>query len=255
MAEILAEIQKIPPVTRFLVGSSVGVTLSAALNLVSPYSLIYIHQLVTKRWELWRLYTSFFLGSMRLDYVFELAMLYRNSNNLEAMYYEGRSSDYAWQLFIACMTIVLANRPLNSWDHHRPLFHTLTYLTCALAPPGSQTSVMGLITLPVTYFPYAMLGMDLLTNGMDSAAQSVSGMVVGHLWWWLVWGAGTGAGERGLLASYARAPRWLRNIFGEREGTRGSHRAGYHVVPPRTRDSSSRSTGHRWGTGHTLGSS
>ena len=49
MAEILAEIQKIPLVTRFLVGSYVGVTLSAVLNIVSPYNLIYINQLVTKR--------------------------------------------------------------------------------------------------------------------------------------------------------------------------------------------------------------
>jgi len=114
---------------------------------------------------------------------------------------------------------------------------------------------MGLITLPVVYFPYAMLSMDLLTNGMDSAAQSVSGMIVGHLWWWLVWGAGTGAGERGPLAGYARAPRWLRDLFRERGGARVSHRAGYHVVPPRQQDSSARDTGHRWGAGHRLGES
>lgn len=112
MAEILAEIRKIPAVTRFLVGSSVGVTLSAALNIVSPYTLIYINELVTKRWQVngvcsWcgRSAAYFFLLSygdctrlsslgvspvlfcfemplfnsvhigMRLDYVFELAML------------------------------------------------------------------------------------------------------------------------------------------------------------------------------------
>lgn len=112
MADILAEIQKIPPVTRFLVVSSVGVTLSAALNIVSPYSLIYINQLVTKRWQVngvcsWcgrsaahsfllsygdctrlsflgvspalfylelSMFNSIHIG-MRLDYVFELAML------------------------------------------------------------------------------------------------------------------------------------------------------------------------------------
>ncbi|KAI6001566.1 Der1-like family-domain-containing protein [Pisolithus orientalis] len=257
MADLIAEVRKIPPVTRFLLGSSLGVTLAARLNIIPPYYLIFLKEHVTKQLELWRLYTSMFFGSMQFDYIFELAMLYRNSNGVETMYYQGRSSDYAWQLVFACLAIILANRPLESWSHNRPLLHTLTYLSCALAPPGTQSSIMGLITLPVAYVPYAMLGMDLLVSGMNVAAQSVSGLVVGHLWWWLVWGANTGAGgmERGPLANYARAPRWLRNWFGEREGVRGSSGAGYHVVPPRRQQTSARGTGHNWGGGQRLGSS
>jgi Derlin-2/3 len=62
MSDIWHEIDKIPPVTRSLVGSSLAVTLPTLLQVVSPYKLVFIRELVTKRWELWRLYTNFFLG-------------------------------------------------------------------------------------------------------------------------------------------------------------------------------------------------
>ncbi|KAG1741432.1 Der1-like family-domain-containing protein [Suillus paluster] len=263
MADILAELRKIPPVTRFLVSSSLGVTLSAIMNLVSPYRLIFISQAVISKWEVWRLYTSLFLGSMNLNYIFEMVMLYRNSNTLESTHYERRSSDYAWQLFLASLALIGINRPLQSYSHSRALFHTLTYLMCSLSPPGALTSVMGLITIPVAYFPYALLGMDLLMGGKTAAAQGVSGMLVGHAWWWLIWGSGIGTGgvEQGIYAGWGRAPAWLKSWFGEREehGRAGSRRGGVQAFAPRQRAeeaaASGRVTGHSWGSGTRLGDS
>ncbi|KAF9226274.1 DER1-domain-containing protein [Gyrodon lividus] len=258
MADLVAEIKKIPPVTRFLVISSLGITLPAILRLVPFNTLLFISSFITTRWELWRVYTSMFFGSTGLEYIFELVMLYRNSNSLESAHYERRSSDYAWQLFLASMGIITLNRPLGSVVHNRALLHTLTYLMCALSPPGAQTSVMGLFTIPVKYFPYALLGMDVLSGG---AAQGVTGMIVGHVWWWLVWGAGTGAGgvEQGSFASFARAPKWLRDLFGEREGDHGgSHRGGYQAFAPRQRaeqNVGARTNGYQWGSGQRLGTS
>lgn len=51
MAEIIAEVKKIPPVTRFLVLSSLGVTIPAIIGVVSAYKLVFVTYLVTKRWE------------------------------------------------------------------------------------------------------------------------------------------------------------------------------------------------------------
>ena len=51
MADIVAEIKKIPPVTRFLVLSSLGITVPAVLGLVPIHKLVFITPLVTKRWE------------------------------------------------------------------------------------------------------------------------------------------------------------------------------------------------------------
>ena len=115
---------------------------------------------------------------------------------------------------------------------------------------------MGLLTIPVKYFPYALLAIDAI-NGR--ASECVTGMIVGHLWWWLVWGSGTGAGsvEQGRFADFVLAPRWLRDWFGEREGERRpTDRGGYQVHAPRRAEqaANTRATGHSWGSGQRLGS-
>jgi Derlin-2/3 len=49
--DILAEIKKIPPVTRFLCGSSLAVTGATIASIVSPYSVVFARELVFKRFE------------------------------------------------------------------------------------------------------------------------------------------------------------------------------------------------------------
>lgn len=49
--DILAEIRKIPPVTRFLCGSSLAVTGATILTIVSPYSVIFAKELVLNKFE------------------------------------------------------------------------------------------------------------------------------------------------------------------------------------------------------------
>lgn len=51
MDQIVTEIKKIPPVTRFLTLSSIGVTLSAILKIVSPYTLIFQKSMVLKQFQ------------------------------------------------------------------------------------------------------------------------------------------------------------------------------------------------------------
>ena len=183
------------------------------------------------------------------------------------MTYVGRSADYAWQLFWAACAIVVStigilellrnlskpilqamNIPLGSFLHTRALLVCLTYLSSRLAPPGSQTSLWGLLTIPVVYFPYALIAMDFFISGPSAAAISVTGAVVGHLWWW-------GVHDTRALRSYASAPTWLSNwIDGPRrpEGARSS--GGVHVVPPRRREEPGAPAGHSWGSGQRLGS-
>ena len=74
------EIRKIPPVTRFLCGSSLAVSLPVMLQLLSPYKVIFVRAFVTEKFEvcfhaqmkrphsdeaqLWRIWSSFFFGGM-----------------------------------------------------------------------------------------------------------------------------------------------------------------------------------------------
>ena len=45
------ELRKIPPVTRFLCGSSLAVSVPVMLHLLSPYKVIFVRELVTQRFE------------------------------------------------------------------------------------------------------------------------------------------------------------------------------------------------------------
>jgi Derlin-2/3 len=212
----------------------------------------------------------------------------RNSDGLESNYYSRRSSDYAWQLFLAAGAILVSHPrfpsssqsdrtkqalcyPLDTYVHTRPLLVALTYLSSQLSPPGTQSSIFGLITLPVVYYPYLMVGMDLVMGGPAAAASGVVGLVVGHGWWWGIYG---GAGGRGSLESLGRAPAWVKNFVSDGPpdvaGAGGAANAGegaadpgpiggVHVITPRSRttgsSSSSTTTGYQWGSGQRLGDS
>ncbi|KAG5642536.1 hypothetical protein DXG03_002574 [Asterophora parasitica] len=276
MDGLVAELRKIPPVTRFLCASSLAVTIPVLMNIVSPYKVLYTYKYVfqqlqpdKKSWQVWRLYSSFFLGTSGINYIFDLVMLYRTTDQLESGPYSRRSADLAYQLLFACGSIIVATTPLNGMLFFHPLLVSLIYISSSLAPVGAQTSILGLITLPVKYLPYTVIGMDLLMGGPGHAAQAVAGAVVGHAWWLGVWGSQLGGGG-GVLQAYASAPAWLRNLVGE-GGTpppppsqaQANSGGGVHVVRPRrtlatdtgAAGGSSGSTGYNWGSGRTLGSS
>lgn len=89
MDGLVAEIRKIPPVTRILCASSLGITIPVLLNILPPHKVLFVRALVLKKFEaripllyhptlqsrpiaeqIWRLFTSFFLGSQSGDFVY-----------------------------------------------------------------------------------------------------------------------------------------------------------------------------------------
>ena len=167
----------------------------------------------------------------------------------------------------------------------RPLLIALTYLSASLAPPGAQSSLMGLFTFPVKFLPYVMIGMDLLMGGAAAAGHSVAGALVGHFWWWGVF-ASRQNGAPGVLEQMGTAPRWLSQLLdgdGPRGGDDGAAGGaggggggggrrprenapvyaggGVQVIPPRRTLAStnapssggSSSSGYNWGSGQRLG--
>lgn len=88
-------------------------------------------------------------------------------------------------------------------------------------------------------------------GGPAAAASGVSGLVVGHLWWWSVFGDAAGGS-----GGWARAPGWLRSVVGDGPGGVGETRSSVHVTAPRrpATEAGSSSGGHQWGSGNRLGS-
>ncbi|KAK7439786.1 hypothetical protein VKT23_017360 [Stygiomarasmius scandens] len=283
MDSIIAEIKKIPPVTRFMCISLVGLTLSTMLSLVSPYNYVYYSKLVMYRFQIWRLWSSFFLSGGGITFIFNLLFLYRNANELETSHYMRKSADLCWQLIFVALSIIVISFPLNPppVTFLSPFLLSLIYLTSSLAPVGAQANLFGLITFPVKYYPYVILAMDFLLGGPRAAAEAIPGAIVGHIWWWGVWGSelggsrwegegmrGASRGSGGILEEVARAPRWLSRWFndtarvpgaGPGAGRGANQGGGVHVVPPRRFVNETQeqrgSGGYNWGSGRRLGGS
>ena len=51
MDQFVAELRKIPPITRFLCGSSLAVTIPVLMNIVAPYKLLFVRELVMKKFQ------------------------------------------------------------------------------------------------------------------------------------------------------------------------------------------------------------
>jgi Derlin-2/3 len=146
------------------------------------------------------------------------------------------------------------NLPLRSYVHTRALLASLVMLSSRTAPPGAQTSLMGLVSIPFSYFPYVMVAMDFALGGTAAAAQAVTGLIVGHLWWW-------GVFETQTLKELGKAPGWMSWFVGGPEGgssaSGGVGGTGVHVIPPRQRQqpATASSSGYSWGRGQRLGDS
>ncbi|EJD05508.1 DER1-domain-containing protein [Fomitiporia mediterranea MF3/22] len=255
MSSFMDEIRKIPPVTRFLCAATLGITIPVNLQLLSPYSIIFIKQLVTQRLEVWRPFTSMFFGGSGIAFLFDFIMLYRNSNSLEEMHYAGRSADFAWQTFINSLSLLALNVPLSSVVHFRPLLLSLITLSSRLSP-NAMTSIFGLITLSHQYLPYALVTMDLFMGGPSAAAQSLTGVISGYAWWYLV--HNTDAGRPG--ADFAKAPAWLADYMDQRgegvvPGVGRVLNADGRRAAAAVRGAARSATGaYNWGSGHRLGS-
>jgi len=256
----VAELMKIPPVTRFLCGSLVAVTVPVLMGFVSPMPFIFVGEYVIKRGQLWRIYTSFFYGGgLFFNFLFDMVMLYRNSDQLESTTYAGRSAVYGWQLLLTSVLILGLNLPFHSFVHFRALLVATAYLSSRINP-HVMVSLFGLLSFQNQYFPYVMVAMDFVSGGGYRAAiGAFTGLIAGHVWWIM-----TGA-ERGAEAASALAtpPAWWRRVVFGDYGTRGGapsggvpfgRDSGVRVFPARDQQAGT-STGYNWGRGQTLGRS
>jgi len=134
------------------------------------------------------------------------------------------------------------NIPLSTSVHARALMVAITYVSGQLSPPGTQTSLWGLLSFPLRYLAYVLVAMDFVIGGKQAALSAITGVVVGHLWWWGVW-------ESRALQELGAAPGWLRSII-ETPPPPGPAPGGASSRPRRP---GAQTTGYNWGSGHRLG--
>ncbi|GAA6043468.1 hypothetical protein JCM8097_000726 [Rhodosporidiobolus ruineniae] len=178
------EIRKIPPFTRTVIGGVLVVTGPALLHLLNPYWVAFLPNRIAAHWELWRLVTPFLFGGGGLALVFNLIMLYRSLNDLEESHFGRRLAEMTWAFILVGAGIIGLNTPLKTPFLFNPFMMAVIHLW-GQTNPTNRVSLYGIINIPAPYFPFAMLGMDLLNGGPPAVLQSFTGMAAAHAYYFL----------------------------------------------------------------------
>ncbi|GAA5967546.1 hypothetical protein JCM11641_005690 [Rhodosporidiobolus odoratus] len=204
------EIRKIPPFTRTVVGGVLAATLPCLLQVLSPYRLAFLPHRIAANWELQRIVTPFLFGGGGLPLVFNMIMLYRSLNELETGHFGSRLAEMTWAFVLICGGIIGLNTPLGTPFLFNPFLMAITHLW-AQANPTSRVSLYGILTIPAVYFPFALLGMDLLNGGPPAVLVSVTGIVAAHAYWFIsnILPRQNGGRQNPLLASLLTPPDFL----------------------------------------------
>ncbi|SAM64115.1 related to DFM1-ER protein involved in ER-associated protein degradation [Ustilago bromivora] len=176
------EIRKIPPVTRFLLGATGAVTLPCVLAITTPTRFVLFWPWVISKFHIHRLFSCFFFGGSGLKLLFDLFLLFRNSQDLELNHFGRRTADYTWALLVMGTVIHAANYPLGSAVLFGPMLNALVYVW-ARANPSSSVSFFGMVNCPSRWLPYVYIGIDLLQGGPALAIQSGTGLLAGYAYW------------------------------------------------------------------------
>ena len=139
------------------------------------------------------------------------------------------------------------NIPLKTYIHTKALMVAISYVSGQLSPPGTQTSLWGIINFPVRYFAYALVAIDFIIGGKEAALSALTGIIAGHLWWWGVW-------ESRALRELGTAPGWLRGLIGT-PPPRGVAPGASGGSSSRSRRAGAQTAGYSWGSGSRLGGS
>ncbi|POY75076.1 hypothetical protein BMF94_1705 [Rhodotorula taiwanensis] len=209
------ELAKIPPFTRTTIGGILAVTLPVICEVVSPYRIAFLPNRIANQFELWRVVTPFLFGGGGINLVFSLIMMYRSLVELEDGYFAQRLADMTWAFVLIGLGIIGLNTPLETPFLFAPFMMAVTHLW-AQANSTRQVNLYGLINVPAPYFPFAMLGFDLLNGGPGAVLRSLTGLVAAHAYYYIavIWPNGGGSNPPAFLRSLLAPPQLLINLLG-----------------------------------------
>ena len=79
-----------PKITKILIMSSFAISILVWTGLITTLDIYLNYTLVIKRFQIWRILTSFFyFGELSLSLVFSMVVFFRDSKDLEKKYFMG----------------------------------------------------------------------------------------------------------------------------------------------------------------------
>ncbi|KAL7414993.1 hypothetical protein BDY24DRAFT_383348 [Mrakia frigida] len=136
MEDARAAFASIPPVTRYLLVSFLAITLPALGGALDLRKFGFFLPAITKKYELWRLLTSYLYAGKGINLLFDLFLFHRTSVALEVDTHLGDTAAYAWSLAFLAVGIQTFNLYLQNWFLFRVSLQFSLFL-----PPSSSLSL------------------------------------------------------------------------------------------------------------------
>ncbi|CAO3608668.1 unnamed protein product [Cunninghamella echinulata] len=253
--EFITWYNSLPPVTKSLLSLTTLFTLLPLLRLVYASKLELIWPFVTHKFQVWRLFTTFFTGRINIPFVFNLYFMYVYSHKLELEVYQGQTADYVYFLLISSLGQLFLDR----------FYFNLGYLSNGLVPAIMYLWSKHYADQPVTFMfglrfkaiflPWVMVGYEYIASGGVTPLPTIYGIAASHLYYYFKYIRPSQGGGQ-----YLNTPGFLNRLFPPTAAARRVPGVGYAWPNSNQRQAQQQQQsrtnimgGHVWGRGNRLG--
>lgn len=175
--------KQIPVITRSYVTLSFLATVGCSLEVISPLKMYFNAGLIYKKFEIWRLFTSFlFFGTLGIDFLFHMFFLTRYSKLLEETSFRGRTADFFFMLLFGGTLLIIIAPFFNIKFLGIALTFMMVYVW-SRRNPSIRMNFLGLFNFTAPYLPWVLLGFSLVIGSQP--LLDFLGIVVGHIYYFL----------------------------------------------------------------------
>ncbi|KAI9501985.1 hypothetical protein GGI25_005680 [Coemansia spiralis] len=237
----------LPPCTKFLLGSTVTLTLASGLHFVNPHLMLLFWNDIWSKFQIWRLVTASLTFSLSINGIIGILMLYQHSRDLEMQEFLGRSADYAWFLIFCVLNIYIAGRcVVDEYIYTDGLLICIITLW-ALHRQEQIVSFWFGFKFPARYFPYVLMAIEYLLVRKSAPYSMIYGWGAAQLYYYL----SVDLPAQGRV-NYIPTPQLLYKLLGQSRRT-SARSVSSGIATSSNPIHQTPGGGHYWGAGRRLG--
>lgn len=204
---LLQEYMQIPPVTRAYTTACVVTTLAVQLDLVSPFQLYFNPIVILKKYQLWRLITTFlFFGNLGFSFFFNMIFTYRYCRMLEEGSFRGRTADFIVMFVFGGVLMIICAFFVNLLFLGQAFTIMIVYVW-SRRNVFVRMNFFGLMNFQAPYLPWVLLGFSVLLG--NAISVDLVGMAIGHIYFFMEDILPRQRGGQKIL----KTPRFLKRMF------------------------------------------
>lgn len=199
--------KSLPPISKAYGTLCLFSTVLVRLHIVDGNFLVLYYPWVFKKFEVWRLFTSFFfLGPFSINFGIRLLMIARYGVMLEKGAFDKRTADFLWMMIFGAISLLVVSviPVFNTYALGIPMVSMLVYVW-SRENPNAQINIYGLFQLRAFYLPWVMLLLDVIFG--SSLKPGLLGIMVGHLYYFFSVLHPLATGK-----NYLKTPKWVHRI-------------------------------------------